>query len=104
MDPIYLIPIIYKRAALISLPAKFDTIECIANGEVTVKGEVSIGGGVFCGTELVDGSLVGDYLKVDGGSVEYLDGWSGDIGEGTFRLKHDGVSAAIVVTYAGRYD
>mmetsp|Transcript_2926 Transcript_2926/g.3519 ORF Transcript_2926/g.3519 Transcript_2926/m.3519 type:complete len:109 (+) Transcript_2926:64-390(+) len=107
MSQVHLVPIFYKRVALISLPAKFDEHECAVNGMVVVKGEVSSvnGGGSFCGTEIDGDMLIGIPLKVEGATFELIgDGWSGDNSEASFVLKHDGVSAAIVVTYGACSD
>ena len=107
VQPTDYVPIYYKRSTVSSNEATFDTDKCFMGGSALINCATE-GGHVFAGIE--DGGF-GDYLKVEGASYELLDdpemeygGWSGDTGMGQFKVKHDGVSGAIVVTYGTRAD
>jgi hypothetical protein len=67
---------------------------------VTVRGR-SKSGWVFCG---LDEDNCGDYLRVTGGSVTLVSGWSGDDGNVEFIVTHDGVSPEILIYCNTRAD
>ena len=81
-------------------PVTFDTLSIPHGGSITVNAHSS-GGWVFCGI-LEHGC--GDYLLVEGASVKYLEGFSGDEVRVQFMLTHDGTSQAVRVIYNTRPD
>lgn len=81
-------------------PVTFDAPTLMCCNTVTVRGS-SEGGWVFCGTQDCG---AGDFLVVQGGTAELIQGFSGDTGEVEFNITHDGVSSEVVVTYSTRAD
>ena len=78
----------------------FDSHSIPHGGSITVTAQ-SRGGWVFCGV-LEHGC--GAYLLVEGATVTYLEGFSGDEVAVKFFLQHDGVSSLVQVIYNTRPD
>jgi hypothetical protein len=78
----------------------FDSHSIPQGGTLTVTAQ-SKGGWVFCGV-LEHGC--GEYLLVEGATVTYLEGFSGDEVTVKFLLQHDGESSSVKVTYNTRPD
>ena len=68
-------------------------------GSARVRGR-SEGGWVFCGLE----RGCGEYMRVAGGRVEYVAGFSGDDCDVEFIITHDGTASTVVVTFNSRAD
>ena len=72
-------------------------------GAVPVRAQ-SRGGWVFDLNLTGEGACAEGALEVTGGSVELVQGFSGDEVHVEFRVVHDGSSAEVVVTYNTRPD
>ena len=55
---------------------------------------------MFCGLE----RGCGEYMRVAGGRVEYVAGFSGDDCDVEFIITHDGTASTVVVTFNSRAD
>ena len=78
---------------------RFDTCVVPHGGSARVRGR-SEGGWVFCGLE----RGCGEYMRVAGGRVEYVAGFSGDDCDVEFIITHDGTASTVVVTFNSRAD
>jgi hypothetical protein len=93
------VPAIEKHKA--ARPSVIFSAESIGTGATVIVEGNSAGGWVFCGV-LEFGS--GDFLRVTGGTVGLIYGFSGDSGEVRFSVTHDGVSSEVVIEYSTRAD
>jgi len=83
-------------------PVTFSTASCPFASSVTVKGH-STGGWVWANVFPTDSDQF-EHLLIEGGTVELLNGFSGDDVNCEFRVTHDVTSQAIIITWNTRAD
>ena len=81
-----------KRPAVTFTPTKVS-----ASRSVDVTGN-SEGGWVFCQ------GPSDNYLTIEGGTIDFVSGFSGDESEIVFTVTHDGFAKTILITYCTRAD
>jgi len=83
-------------------PVEFSTSTCPSGATITLRGH-SKGGWVWATVGPSD-SDQWDSLRIEGGSVELIGGFSGDDSECEVRVTHDGTSSELIITWNTRAD